>query len=68
MTYQCIKCGRQWVVCNPSEYKSHGLCEECITIYIRRKQRKEGHNDCFKKAVENCNEPCKYHDWCCKDM
>jgi len=68
MTYLCIKCGAIWVVDEPTSEFSGGICECCIISYVRAKQIKQGHDDCFKRAVEICNKECKYHYLCCKHL
>jgi hypothetical protein len=64
--YICIKCRRTWSEGKDAEGPSGGLCDQCITEYIRKKQRKEGHKDCFRRATEECSEDCKYKTECLK--
>ena len=67
MTYLCIKCKAIWVVGEPTSEFSGGLCDSCITEYVRSKQLKNGFEDCFRRAVEVCDKfECKYHELCCK--
>jgi len=68
MTYICIRCEALWVVGEPSAEFSGGLCDECITSYVRGKQEKEGYDPCFRRAVEVCSRECKYHELCCKPL
>jgi hypothetical protein len=69
VTYICIRCGRKWVVCNPSNHASGSLCEPCMTDYVRCKQKKNGFADCYKRAVEVCSEDdCAYHELCCRNL
>ena len=65
MTYICVKCQRTWVMDEPTDYVSGGICRECITSYIRSKQIKAGSDACFGEPDE-CNElqSCKYGQWC----
>jgi len=65
MTYICVKCQRTWVMDEPTDYVSGGICRECITSYIRSKQIKAGNDACFGES-EECNElqSCKYSQWC----
>ena len=47
---------------------SGGVCESCITEYVRGKQKQRGEDDCFKR-IEICDkEDCRYRDFCCKDL
>ena len=64
MTYICIKCGYTWTDGRPTRNFSGGLCDSCITEYIRGRQRKEGLHDCFRRAIEECSEDCKYKTEC----
>jgi len=64
MTYVCIKCGRRWVRGVESEELSGGLCDKCITKYVRKKQIENGFHDCFARNIEECTEDCKYSEIC----
>jgi hypothetical protein len=67
MTYLCIKCKAIWVVGEPSSEFSGGLCDTCITNYIRERQIKSGFEDCFRRATEVCGKvDCRYHEHCCR--
>jgi len=69
MIYVCIKCGDRWTVQNCSDEISGGLCETCITAYIREKQQFHGLQDCFKRATEECpKRECSYWSLCNKDI
>ena len=69
MTYICIKCDRLWVVGEPSAEWSGGLCDDCITEYVRSKQIRDGFEDCFRRAIEICSKSeCRYHELCCKPL
>lgn len=49
---------------DPCPY-SGGICESCITEYIRGKQTQRGEDDCFKRVIKVCeHKVCKYHDFC----
>ena len=65
MTYICVKCKRTWILDEPTEHFSGGICRECITSYIHSKQVKNGDRACFGKP-EKCNdmESCKYGQLC----
>jgi hypothetical protein len=53
---------------DPCPY-SGGVCESCITEYIRGRQRERGFDDCFKRAIEMCGRgECSYHDLCCNGI
>lgn len=63
MTYICIKCKNNWIVGEPTAFPhiSGGLCETCMTKYVRNRQKKDGYHDCFKRAVEVCDRlECSY--------
>jgi hypothetical protein len=65
MNYVCIRCGVTWVVGESTAEPSGGLCKKCITTYVRDKQKREGVNDCFNRAIENCSETeCSYWEPC----
>jgi hypothetical protein len=69
MTYVCIRCGRKWVVSDPSGHASGSICEECMIVYVRCKQKSKGFHDCFRRAVEECSETdCTWHELCCKNL
>ena len=68
MTYVCIKCRRIWTRGKITNHASGALCEDCMTDYIRGKQRDEGYHDCYKRAVEYCSRECKWKDICCKEV
>jgi len=54
---------------NNNHHLSGGLCDQCITDYVRAKQIKNGFEDCFKRAVEVCGrDDCNYHDLCCRGL
>ena len=65
MTYICVKCQRTWIMNEPTDYVSGGICRECITAYVHSKQVKAGNEACFGEPDE-CNEleNCKYGQWC----
>ena len=53
---------------DPQPY-SGGICEQCITEYVREKQKKSGFDDCFKRALAICGRfECRYHDLCCNGL
>ena len=67
MTYICIKCRKVWVVGEETEDYSGGLCDRCITLYVRDKQKACGFHDCFARATEVCDEvKCNYRNLCLK--
>jgi len=69
MTYICVKCRRTWHDGDPTDDYSGGICDECITEYVRQRQLKNGFNDCFKRATEECShDNCTYWDLCCRDV
>jgi hypothetical protein len=70
---KCLKCGKEWKKESIREWAesdySSSFCNACfrevITPVIRRKQRKEGHFDCFGTAVGDCDqENCRYRQCC----
>jgi hypothetical protein len=65
MTYICVKCQQTWVMNEPTDYVSGGICRECITAYVHSKQVKAGNEACFGE-LDECNEleNCKYSQWC----
>ena len=69
MTYICIKCRKTWVDGHHTKEYSGGLCEDCVTGYIRAKQKNQGFHDCFKKAIEVCSRgECSYWLLCNKSL
>ena len=65
MNYVCIGCDATWVVGKPSDEPSGGLCDQCITRYVRKKQKSQGFHDCFRRKTENCSEKeCTYWEPC----
>lgn len=67
MKYICIRCGITWIVGIATDEPSGGLCDLCITEYVRNKQKSRGFDDCFRKATEDCSETaCSYWDSCIK--
>jgi hypothetical protein len=65
MTYICIKCRTVWVKGSHSSELSGGLCLDCITDYIRSRQRKQGLKDCFGRGEKNCLvRSCTYQPYC----
>lgn len=74
MRFMCLKCGIVWGKGDPEigEWFSHGLCmdhlrEKLIPIY-RKRQRQEGHFDCFGTAGSYCDqELCCYRPICLKE-
>jgi hypothetical protein len=65
MTYVCIRCRSTWVVGEASAEVSGGLCDCCITEYVRCKQKNNGFHDCFKRATQACSETsCSYWEVC----
>ena len=52
---------------DPCPY-SGGICESCITEYVRGKQKKRGEDPCFKeeRTIKVCERnDCTYHEFCC---
>lgn len=50
-------------------FVSHGSCRCCVRKHletiIRKQQKREGHFDCFGKAIDSCSQVnCKYHNPC----
>lgn len=69
MTYICVKCRKTWNVGDPTDEYSGGICDDCITKYVRNKQLEKGFHDCFKRAVTECSrDECSYWDLCCRDL
>ena len=69
MKYVCIRCGVTWIVGESTDEPSGGLCDKCITTYVRDKQKREGVNDCFKRSTENCSETdCSYWEPCNREF
>jgi len=67
MTYICIHCRKVWTVGEKTDYYSGGLCEKCITRYVRDRQKANGFHDCFARATEVCDEVrCSYRQTCLK--
>jgi len=65
MTYICIKCRMVWVKGSHSSELSGGLCLDCITDYIRSRQKKRGLKDCFGRGEKNCLvTSCTYQPYC----
>ena len=68
MTFQCIQCKKTWNKGEETTIYSHGLCKDCgrvlLTPTVRKKQLKEGNFDCFGKANDYCDQPCKYKAVC----
>jgi hypothetical protein len=69
MNYVCIRCGATWVIGEFSGEPSGGLCDVCITQYVRERQKSQGYYDCFRRATENCSEKeCSYWEPCNRDL
>ena len=69
MNYVCIRCRDTWIVGEPTDAPSGGLCERCITEYIRAKQKRQGLDDCFKRANDSCSETdCTYWEPCNREF
>ena len=67
MKYICIRCGTTWIVGKNTDEPSGGLCDPCITEYVREKQKSRGFHDCFRSATDDCSETeCSYWDFCIK--
>ena len=52
---------------DPCPY-SGGICESCITEYVRGKQKNRGEDPCFKRerTIKVCERnDCTYHEFCC---
>jgi hypothetical protein len=65
MQYVCIRCGDTWSVGETTDEPSGGLCDRCITQYVRDKQKYQGNHDCFRRATENCaRTECSYWEPC----
>jgi hypothetical protein len=65
MRYICIKCGVIWIIGEPGAELSGGLCDRCITQYVREKQKRQGFDDCFRRATEICSKTeCSYWEHC----
>jgi hypothetical protein len=65
MTYICIKCRMVWVNGSHSTDLSGGLCLDCVTEYIRSRQRKRGLKDCFRRGETECLvTSCTYQAYC----
>ncbi len=68
MTHICIKCGHVWVNDLPSEDLSGGVCDECITAYVRNKQIERGYDPCFRRKGIMCpDKECTYFETCNKN-
>ncbi len=68
MTHICIKCGHVWINGSPSEDLSGGICDECITTYIRNRQRGRGYVPCFRSKGIMCpDRECTYFEACNKN-
>jgi len=70
--FRCIVCGKTKGEGNPRvEGYSDGFCTDCARIHliplIRMKQRRAGNFDCFGKAENYCDQPCKYKLICVHD-
>jgi ribosomal protein L40E len=69
MKYVCIRCETTWIVGKATNEPSGGLCDRCITQYIRKKQKERGFHDCFRKGPDDCVETeCSYWDSCIKEL
>jgi hypothetical protein len=69
MTYICIKCRKTWGNGGRSGDYSGGLCEDCTLKYVRKKQKNQGFDDCYKRAVEVCSrDDCSYWHLCNKEL
>ena len=69
MTYICIKCKAIWVVGEPTAEFSGGLCDKCLTKWVRSRQIEKGFEPCFRRAVEVCSRTeCTYHELCCRSL
>lgn len=65
MTHVCIKCGHVWIEGSPSDDLSGGVCDECITAYIRNRQIRDGYDPCFRSKGIMCpDKNCKYFESC----
>ena len=65
MTYICVKCQRTWILDEPTDYVSGGICRECITVYVHSKQVKAGNEACFgEPSLCNDADSCRYRQWC----
>ena len=66
MTYICIRCERVWTIgVQTDPPHSGGLCDWCITDYIRNRQTLNGLTECFR--TNKCPEgttSCVYKDVC----
>ena len=68
MRYVCIRCRDTWIVGETTDEPSGGLCDRCITQYVRKKQESQGFSDCFRRATESCsNKECSYWEPCIRD-
>ena len=69
MHYICIRCGTTWIVGKATGERSGGLCDFCITKYVREKQKSRGFDDCFRRTTDDCSETeCSYWDLCIKEL
>lgn len=65
MKYICIKCRVFWVDGVNRDSISGGVCESCITDYIRTRQIEKGFEDCFRRNTELCSKKeCDYWEIC----
>jgi hypothetical protein len=69
MRYVCVRCRTTWIVGNETAEPSGGLCNSCITEYVRVKQKSNGFHDCFKRATMPCSETeCSYWEVCNREF
>ncbi len=67
MTYICVKCRHVWTEGVPTDHYSGGLCDPCITEYVRHRQKRAGFEECFRTNVEVCSRgECDYWHPCNK--
>ena len=81
MRHVCIKCGIIWLpeddvwlskdqTDSSKDVVTSDLCEECMTYWIRGKQRTEGFHDCYRRAADVCSigKECKWFQKCCEEL
>lgn len=71
MDHICIRCHYTWL---PEHEEANGqttadLCERCLTVWVRSKQKAAGLHDCFKRATELCSrKDCMWFQMCCEEF
>lgn len=59
--YHCIKCGKTWG--SGRDIESHGICDECLALWCRQKQRDKGLKECFGEFKQWDDLDCDNCSW-----